>query len=346
VRILIGHPGPSFSVADVYAGWREALTDLGVTVSAYNFDDRLTLYDAAYLDTGIFAAGGIRQFRKALDPDQAILLAANGLLSACFQFWPDVVLLVSGFLLPSGMLDLIRSRRIRVVVLHTELPYELDRELELARHADLSLVNDPIHLDQFRQLGPAAYVPHAYRPTVHHPGPPDPRLVCDFAFVGTAFQSRIDFLEAMDLDGLDVLLGGNWQRLADDAPLRKYLAHDVQECLDNTQTADVYRSAKVGLNLYRREGERDGLDVGWAMGPREVEMAACGLFFLRDPRPEGDELLPTLPTFTDPDQASRQLRWWLEHDRARETAAAKAREAIADRTFTANARQLLGLLDK
>lgn len=35
------------------------------------------------------------------------------------------------------------------------------------------------------------------------------------------------------------------------------------------------------------------------------KLAACGTFFARDPRPEGDELFPMLPTFTDPGEFRR-----------------------------------------
>lgn len=80
------------------------------------------------------------------------------------------------------------------------------------------------------------------------------------------------------------------------------------------------------------------------MGPREVEMAACGMFFLRDPRPEGDELLSMLPTFTSPQEASERLRYWLEHPTLRQELASKAREAIADRTFSNRAAELLRIL--
>jgi hypothetical protein len=81
------------------------------------------------------------------------------------------------------------------------------------------------------------------------------------------------------------------------------------------------------------------------MGPREVEMAATQLWYARDPRPEGDDLLP-LPTFTSPGEAADLIRWALDQPVKREAAAAKAREAIADRTFTNAARRLLGLLDR
>jgi hypothetical protein len=167
----------------------------------------------------------------------------------------------------------------------------------------------------------------------------------DFAFVGTGFPSRIEFLEQMDLQGLDVLLAGQWRLLAEsDSPLRKYLAHDLFEGLDNDQAAQVYRSAKASLNLYRREADRPELVAGYAMGPRELEMAACGLFFARDPRPEGDELLSFLPRFSTPQEASDQIRHYLRHDHYRAKLAVRAREAIQDRTFENAAKRLLRLL--
>ena len=143
-------------------------------------------------------------------------------------------------------------------------------------------------------------MPHAYRPLVHHPGPVDPVMACDLAFVGTGFPSRVEFLEAMDLDGLDVLLAGAWAWLPDSSPLRRMVAHDLGECIDNTQTASIYRSAMTGINLYRREADDGDHADGVSCGPREIEMAACGLWFARDPRPESDDLFPMLPSFTGP----------------------------------------------
>lgn len=346
MRWLVVHPGPAFSVSDVFEGWREALTGLGQQVATFNMDSRLTFYDAAFLQTGRKRPDGVDEFRKAFTHEQAIDMAVNGLVSACYKFLPDVVLVISYFFIKADLLDLLRSRGHRVVLVHTEEPYQHDEQIALAAHADMNLVNDPTHLDAYRTLGPAAYQPHCYRPSVHHPGPADPDLVCDLAFVGTGFPSRIKFLEQMDLDGLDVLLAGQWQMLGDDSPLRKHLAHDVGQCLDNAQTAAVYRSARAGLNLYRREADRPELSAGWAMGPREVEMAACQLAFLRDSRPEGDELFPMLPTFTSPEEASALLRWLLDHSDERAEAAAGARAAIADRTFTTAAARLLELLDR
>lgn len=175
----------------------------------------------------------------------------------------------------------------------------------------------------------------------------NPELAADLAFIGTAFPSRVKFFEAMDLTGVDVLLGGSYwkEETSQASPLRKYLDQE-EACVDNAETAEIYRHAKCGINLYRQEGEEDHAGEGWAMGPREVEMAASGLFFLRDPRPETDLVLPMLPSFTTPRDASDQLRWWLAHDRERDEAAQKALAAIADRTFEANAGRLLRALDE
>src|SRR5207244_9418884 len=97
------------------------------------------------------------------------------------------------------------------VILHTESPYQDEEQLMRGQLADLNLLNDPANLDKFRQHAPTEYMPHAYRPGVHHPrtGPLNPELAADLAFIGTAFKSRIEFFSAMNLAGLDVLLGGN-----------------------------------------------------------------------------------------------------------------------------------------
>jgi hypothetical protein len=339
MRWLVVHPGPQFSVQDVYTGWVEALREVGETVVEYPLGDVLTFYECAHIDTG-------DGFKKALDADQVKAFAADRLAATLYKTRPDVLFAVSAFFADPQLLDMARRQGTRVVLLHTESPYEDERQLAIAPHADLNLLNDPTNLVRFEAVASAIYAPHAYRPGVHRPGLADPDLACDFSFVGTGFKSRVEFFEGMDLDGLTVKLAGNWMRVPDESPLRQYVIHNINYCMDNTETADLYRSSKVGLNLYRREADAEHLIHGYSMGPREVEMAACGLFFLRDPRPEGDELLYMLPTFVDAGDASEQLRWWLAHDAARAHAAELARQTIANRTFRNHAVKLLRLFDR
>ena len=339
MRWVVASPGPSFSVQDVYTGWVEALQELGQQVHIYNLDERLAFYGAAFKQTSEHT------FERMLSAEQSYDLAINGLYSTLYKSWPDVLMVVSGFFVPTALLDKARRSRTRIVIVHTESPYEDERQLQLAHYADINLIDDPTNLARYWQTAPTWYMPKAYRPGVHKPGPSVPELECDLAFVGTGYPSRVGFLEAMDLEGLDVLLAGNWKTVDESSPLYPFLSHDPDQCLDNWKTVDVYRSAKVGMNLYRREAQRPELSAGYAMGPREVEMAACGLFFLRDPRPEGDEVLDMLPTFTSPDEASELLRYWLPRPDERAALARKAGEAVADRTFHNHAAHLLRLLD-
>lgn len=350
MRWVVAHPGPSQSVHDVCVGWVEALAEIGEEVHEFNLDDRLALYGNALLDTGETDDEGRQKFKFAFaDPADAIRTAVNGLAATLWHWRPQVLLVIAGHFVPPEFLDQARSYGTCVVVLHTEQPYELPRELALSEHADVTLLNDPTHAEQFKAVCDTFYVPHAYRPSVHHPGAPTPGLECDFGFVGTGFGSRRWFFERMVetgvWDDLAVTLAGNWRGIEDDSPLRKWLVDDDPEaCFDNDRAAELYRSMRVGINLYRREHQEGADAAGMSMGPREVEMAACGAFFLRDPRPEGNLVLSMLPTFTGPEDAAEQLRWWLAHDDARQKVALAAREAIQDRTFTNSARQLVRLL--
>jgi spore maturation protein CgeB len=336
MRALVVRPGPAFSVADVANGWVSGLRANGVEVVDFPFDDRMGFYATAHIDRD---GEMVRCFEN---PEHAARLAADGILAAAYKFWPDLVIIISGFFVPPDTYHLLRSRGHKVVLLHTESPYEDDRQLLRTPHADLNVLNDPTNLDRFKALAPSVYIPHAYDPTIHHPQPADPAAASDFCFVGTGYPSRIEFLEQVDFTGIDVALAGNWQAADSHSPLLKHLAHDVGECCPNDQTAILYASTKASANLYRKEAT-ESCD-GWAMGPREVELAAIGTFFLREPRGETDEVLHMLPTFDGPEDFGEKLRWWLTHDTTRIEAARLARLAVADRTFQAHAARLLRLL--
>jgi len=153
-------------------------------------------------------------------------------------------------------------------------------------------------------------------------------------------------MEQVDWTGIDVLLGGHWRDIPEGSPLLPILGDHLDRCVDNTETVDVYRSTQMSANLYRREAEQDDLVAGWAMGPREVELAATGTPYLADPRGEVTEVLPMVPTFDGPGDFGEKLRWWLGHPSERERLAADACEAVADRTFRNAAARLLTELDR
>ena len=331
-------PGPAFSVADVHRGWCRAFTQLGCQVVNFNFGDRIDFYTQAHVEKN-------GDFVKAFDDEGALHLAAKGIEAAVLEVWPDLVVVTSGFFIPPAIYQLIRERGFKVVLNQLEEPYEATREMARAALVDATIINDPTYLESFRAVNPNSwYLPAAYDPDIHHPGPGHPDLACDFGFVGTGFDSRIRFFEAIEWTGLDVALAGNWAETDPDSPLRKFVIHDLAECFPNDRTIALYRSAQMSANLYRKEAQSPGLEQGWAIGPREVELAATGCFFLREPRLEGDELFPMLPTFDSPEQFQSLLHYWLARPDERRRCADQARAAVQDRTFIDNARTLLRLL--
>lgn len=325
MRALVVHPGVGFSVEDVWRGWCRGLEACGVEVQTFRLDHRLRFFGSQGWD----------------DNELVCRRASNGILETAFRWWPHLVVVICGTFTPPDVLDVMRARGMTVVVVHTESPYEDDRQIQLAPHATINLLNDPACIDSWRDVNPSTfYMPHAYDPAVHFP-PVDPLGREGVVFVGCDWPSRVAFLEQIDWTGIPFELAGAWEKLAADSPLRPYVLAD--QGYDNDRTAALYRHAEIGFNLYRGESH-EFLDVGWAIGPREVEMAACGLFFLRQARMESDELWPFLPTFETPAELEALIRHWLPRPRERAELAHRARTAILDRTFEANARRLLGFL--
>ena len=330
MRAVVVRPGPSFSVEDVATGWIEGLRANGVHVTEFDTGAATTYHEGALKAMGID------------DPEQACLMASANLRQTCFDVWPDVVVVVSSFLIAPACYEIIRSRGIKVVAVLTESPYEDDAQVPIAGFCDAVLVNDPTNLDLFRKVNPSTwYQPHCYRPEIHRPGNPGPDYASDFCFVGTGYPGRVEFFEACDFDGIDVALAGNWQALGAMSPLIPHLTHPRAQCVDNAEAVKLYQATKASVNVYRTEAQRAELLTGWAMGPREVELAAAGTFFLTEERGENREVLPMLPTFDGPEDFTDKLRWWLAHEAERTEAATKAREAVADRTFDRAAAELL-----
>jgi len=337
VRALVVNPGPNFSVADVARGWARGLADLGVDVRTFELDKLLDYFAYAYSDRN-------GEIVKAHTETEAIQLAAGQIKAACYDWWPDLVIVVSGFFMYPQLIDIMRDRHRHVVLLCTESPYEDEAQLQKAAWYDGVVLNDPTNLDAFAEVcdGPALYAPHAYDPAVHYRAPA--KRHADVSWIGTCYPSRARFLEQVDWSGLDVSFGGNFK----DAPesLLRFVGHEPEECVDNDVTAEVYRGSLASFNIYRAEtnGQLSDSADGWAMGPREVEMARCGLWFARQSRPESDEVFPMLPTFSDPQELGDQLRWAIANPEARMMAVERAFAAVEDRTFPNNASALLQAL--
>lgn len=337
MRALVVHPGPAFSVADVSRGWARGLHEIGIETRTFALDTLLDYFAYAYQERD-------GEIVKAHTDEEVVQLAAGQIKSACYDWWPDLVVVISGFYMAQQLVEIMRNRHRHIVLVCTESPYEDAAQLQKAAWYDAVVVNDPLNLDAFTEAceGPAVYMPHCYDPAVHHPG--FSRHQSDCAFIGTGYPSRQRFLERVDFSGIDLVLGGNWQNAPES--LTRYVGHPLDQCVDNTETAGIYRGTRTSFNLYRLEtnGDMDDSADGIACGPREIELAATGTWFARQSRPESDELFPMLPVFSSPEELGDVLRWALANPDVRDEAGSAARSAILDRTFPNNAKRLMGLL--
>lgn len=330
MRAIVVGPLAAYSIADVAHGWVDGLRDCGVDTAYFDLSAQLGYFRIAEVNG------------QKMTEEQAKRAVSLNLLGECYALQPDVVFIVTGHDVDWPMVSRIRCKTVLIL---TECPYELEGQAHAAAaiDPDLILVNDPVGAEVYEQFAPTFYVPHAYRPQVHHVD--GRRRDIDCIFVGTGFPNRIDWLSRADWTGIDLRLGGLWT-VDDDSPLAPFVMRSSDEdCIDNALTADLYRSSLCGFNVYRTDsyGEHSHAD-GWAVGPREVELAACGVWFARDARGESDELFPMLPSFTSPEELADQVRWALSHPAERDAAAAAARAAVADRTFVNNAGRALARL--
>ena len=223
MRILVVDPGIDFSVGDVFRGLCKGLNNTGNTVASFSTADRIRLLAAAKIhqDDGVV--------RDALDTPGIMNMTNQMMRGALYDTAPDLTVIVSGFFVTDLTLQLMRARKSKVVAVMTEQPYELSRELWLASMVDGVALNDPTHIDKFREVCPNVwYQPHAYDPDLHYRG--DGRHDYDAWWCGTGYDSRCDWLESAVTDprwptDARVALGGNWKPLATrpDSPLHRYL---------------------------------------------------------------------------------------------------------------------------
>jgi spore maturation protein CgeB len=260
----------------------------------------------------------------------------------------DAVLVVSGMFVHPDILRVMKRVNLPVFVVFTEGPYDLEKELAVAKLADGCWTNERSVVTAFQAVNPhSGYLPHAWHAERHRPGlqPGDEAIAAhDVVFVGSAFQERVAWLSAIDWTGIDLGLYGSWESLGSRHPLRRYV-RGAQT--DNATTAALYRRAKIGLNLYRTS-------MGWgkqapsiahaeSLNPRAYELAACGAFHLSTYRQEVPEVFGDLvPTFTEPAEAEGLLRTWLANPDGRARVAAQLPACVAESSWRTRATAVIG----
>ena len=352
MRLLLVHPGASWATADVALGLHDGLRYHGAQVVNFRLDQRIgfahrTLHVMWRQKSKAAVAAGEPVLTKPTRAD-VLYQAGIGALEMALREKVDAVVIVSGMLLHPDVVIMMKRAHLRVVVLFTESPYDLEKELVFAARVDGCWTNERTSVAAFRAVNPSAgYAPHGWHPERHTVTATEADTTAaahDVVFVGTGFTERAKWFNAIDWTGIDLGLYGNWKGCGLSKKLQACLMGD---CISNDQTAALYRRAKIGLNLYRQS-------KGWGKGapsiahaeslnPRAYELAACGVFHLSQHRAEVREVFGDLvPTFSTPTEAAALIRLWLADPAGRARVAEALPACVAEQSWRHRAMPILG----
>lgn len=341
MRILVVHPGASWSTADVYDGLTYGLRFHGAVVEQYRLDTRI--------EASVKSLHHLWRTKKKTEPGltkpnkaDVMYHAGIGALEMALRLQVDVVLVVSAMLLHPDVILMMKRAGLTVTVLFTETPYDIEKELVVAGMVDGCWTNERAAVYAFRQLNPhAGYLPHGWHPDKHFVAPDNPAdevmPAHDVVFIGSGFPERVTWFNSIDWTGIDLGLYGIWKGFGLKKQVQRCVKGDV---VSNERAAALYRRAKIGLNIYRRY--RGGLTPE-SLSPRAYEFAACGRFHLSEYRKEVVDVFgETVPTFTTPTEAAALIRFWLGQPERRQALAAQLPACVAEMSWVERAKTVLG----
>jgi len=351
VKLLLVGPGASWSTADVATGLRYGLKAHGVELVDYALDTRIAR-SQSWLHYNWRQAK--KRHPEIAKPNVADVFFQAGGEALIMALWHDVfhgldgVFLVSGMFVPMDVVLMMKRAHLKVFVLFTESPYDIQKELIMAKHVDGCWTTERSSVEAFRAVNPnSGYLRHAWHPERHRPGvqPGDEQIAAhDVVFVGSAFEERVKWLQAIDWTGIDLGLYGSWDGIHKHHVLHAFIKG---KHTDNAVTAALYRRAKIGLNLYRTS-------IGWgtkapkithaeSLNPRAYELAACGAFHLSTYRQEVPEVFGDLvPTFTTAPEAESLIRFWLADPAGRARVAEQLPACVAESSWRERATTVIG----
>lgn len=179
------------------------------------------------------------------------------------------------------------------------------------------------NVEELRRLGAERvhYLPLGYDGAAHFPVRPSKELVerydSQLVFAGTYTPDRARLLETLKGFALSIW-GAYWNR----ARLGRELRREVKRTgngriVRGAELSAVLNSSAIGLNFLRAEN-RD------THNHRSFELPACGVFTLSERSEELGELFAEgkeMAFFSSPEELRERARYYLEHERERESIA-------------------------
>ena len=349
MRILVIHPGAGTSTSDVHDGYVRSLERAGHEVKVFDLSSRIER-------AGAWLQFNYRRSNKdevpKPTPADILYWAGTWSIEMALRIQPDWIIVNSGmFFLKDTMILLRRATRsfAHMALICTESPYDDAAQLQVVPIFDVVFTNERVSVNYLKTTNPNTfYLPHAYDPDKHYPATPKPETpVHDVVFVGTGFRERLELLSKIDWSGINLGLYGTYNMLGPRSNLREHIRGGP---IGNEQTVELYRAAKIGLNIHRQSmgfsRNAPRITHALSLNPRAYEIAATGVFQISDNRAElGPIFGEFVPTFETPKQLEETIWAYIENDRLRNAMARGARDAVAKHTFDSRAAFVIEVLE-
>lgn len=267
---------------------------------------------------------------------------------------PDVILVSRGYWLPSSIVSHLRTFGIPLGLWVVDDPYNIRIHERLAQPYHFVVTQEASCLSHYRQKNKRClYLPLAVNPKKYAPARVSAKYRSDVCFVGSGLPERIrviDRLAPFLLQKKFILIGRWWERLTRYEQLKR---HIVNHPIAPREAAYYYNGAKIVLNIHRTDndvGDNPTRIPSFTPNNRTFDIAACQAFQLVSHRRHLNrfyELEKEIVSFKNLPELKRKIDYYLAHDDARETIAARAYgRTIAEHTYVERLRPFVGALER
>ena len=366
VKILLIDGSADTSSKDCMDGYLAALKRAGHEVLVYAANGRLNVA-GNYLDYLWRKSQRLGEDRPRPTAYDSLYWAGIWSLEMALRTDPDVIIVMAGMYFSKLNMQLLRKASYpysKMVLLMVDSPWDDNQAVNVLSLYDTVFVNERASLPIYRQYNEQSYyLPSCYSPERHHPGiqVDDDVPSFDVVFVGSAFRERVELLSAVDWTGINLGLFGNWSGLGSRSKLRQYVHGavvrdedgkkvEVPGAISNDYAAQLYRRAKICLNLYRTRLSHPPVPVpsgmAQSLNPRAYELAAVGVFQLSTDRAEALDLFGAcLPTFKTAEELEREIRRYLAMPTTCQSMAQQQMRLVQGHTFDARVAQMMFVLE-
>lgn len=271
----------------------------------------------------------------------------DSFINSVSQFNPDLILVIKGSSLPSGVIEKAKEKSGAVLVnWYPDNPYQHrskeridDAYLDTLNKYDYVFTWGDFLIEQIKDdAGDSVYhLPFGFDPELHKPENQIPKYSHDIIFLGHWSKKRQDVLSWISNYNL-AIYGNGWFRKCKNLELRSCYQGSA---LTGQEYAQAMSSAKIVLNIVA-EHNIPGHNM------RTFEVPATGSFMMTT-RTSGQKRYfedgLDVAMFEDRDELRTLISYYLQNDRVRERIASNGRSSVKGHSYTNRVQKMMEVID-